>query len=790
MSRLSYRYKIFFFIGVLLLAVQAVSFVLVTDTSRKRITERAEADIMQAQKVMTRYVDDLSQQALLISNVSVRDFTVKQYLAGDDAATRLSVVENIAARAYADWGGFVDLRRDILDFTAASPAQLRSSPYVGDVIAALRESGEATLIGVGAANGSAQLMTVIAVDYPRTLGYMIMGFTLDSKTLLAMSERLPIDAQLSVYLPDSATLSASQFPDTVLPNLRQYISGMADHGGMAGAIRANLGGKAYEIAAWSFPRLGSVAVVELVVANSLAKVATEQSDLAMTFAVIFSASMVLAALAAGYLSDRLAKPIIALTETAKEVEGGAYPDVPAVNRRDEIGSLAKSFETMTKRVQDREVRLAYQASHDPETGLYNRQELLSQVPNTPHQAILVLHVEALEKLSYTLGRKVAGSVMDGFTQTLQAIAGEDGIAARLNTDRFAIVNPDTCFEDGQCKDLQDCADHVHHQLFEDAIPADGYDIDIHGFVAAAVIDPDINAATSLGRAEAALFRARTHNQPTALYDPDQDEPDINALTLIGEMRKGFDNGEIQLYVQPKIDLATGKTVEAEALVRWFHETRGFIPPDDFIPLCEQTGRIHLLTSWITAKASVVLERWRSEGNMTRLAINLSAHDLTDINFPEQLRGSVAAAGITPQDLVLEITESAVMGDKQLAIEVMHSLAASGFDLAIDDFGTGYSSLEYLRQLPVSEVKIDRSFVQDLATNADNRTIVKAAIQMAHGLCLNITAEGVEDMATVDILRDFGCDKAQGYFFSRPQSIADFETFLTTSPYGQPSVTAA
>ncbi len=776
--KLSYRAKIFLFVTALLLAVQAVSFMLVTNSTRARILENAVEDINLSQQIMVQYIEDLSRQALVTSEVSVRDFAVKQYLAGDDRATRLSVVRNIVGRTHADWGGFFDPERGIIDFTDLTPTSVRSEDNLQTVLSAMQEDGVITLSGVGDPNGSAQLMTVVAVDYPRTIGYMVVGFVLDDQTLNSISNRLPIDAQLSIYLPDREFMAATQFSNEILEELnnRVDIFMTPDKPGKVSSLFIQ--GEEFAIASSPFRSIGDFGVVELVVASSLARVEAEARDLALTLAALFAGALILAGSGAVIFSNRLSKPIEILTKAAQEIEAGEYTDLPDIKRSDEIGALAKSFSTMSRRVRDREKRLAYQARYDNETGLPNRSELSNRMTQRNDQVLLILQVDALEKLGYTLGRQTAQSVMTYLAATMTSLAGIEGLAARLGDDRFAIVK--AC---GDCDPL-DIAQDLYTRVIGMPVEVDGYEIDIHGNVAATLVDA-ANPAVTIGRAEAALYRGRTAHLPAVIYDVALDEPDIDALTLMGEMRKGFETGEIQLYVQPKVDLKTGKTIEAEALVRWFHEERGFIPPDKFVSLCEQTGRIHLLTGWVCQRAAEIVQSWRALGLDTRLAVNLSAQDMTDGDLPGRLTRIALDAGLSPADFVLEVTESAVMTDAKRALDIMKTLHDQGFELAIDDFGTGYSSLEYLRHLPVSEVKIDRSFVQDLDSNSDNRTIVQAAIQMAQGLGLKITAEGVENAETMALLAEMGCDKAQGYHIARPQNIEDFSKFLDESDFGRP-----
>ncbi len=270
----------------------------------------------------------------------------------------------------------------------------------------------------------------------------------------------------------------------------------------------------------------------------------------------------------------------------------------------------------------------------------------------------------------------------------------------------------------------------------------------------------------------------------ALYDAEKDSHYADKLSLMGELRKGIEQGEVVFHYQPKINISTGKISHVEALVRWTHPTRGFISPDDFIPMAEQTGQIQYLTQWGLEEAIKQCRQWRDQNYDINVAINLSAHDLTDNNLPKAIKKLLDKYKVRPEWLVLEVTESAVMKDPDLALYVLYALNGMGLTLSIDDYGTGYSSMSYLKKLPVQEIKIDKSFVLNLATNNEDEIIVKSTINLGHNLGLKVTAEGVEDEKSYKMLKDFGCDLAQGYLFSKALPASELEHFIESSPYGK------
>ncbi|MDG1858203.1 MAG: EAL domain-containing protein [Emcibacteraceae bacterium] len=252
---------------------------------------------------------------------------------------------------------------------------------------------------------------------------------------------------------------------------------------------------------------------------------------------------------------------------------------------------------------------------------------------------------------------------------------------------------------------------------------------------------------------------------------------------MGDFRKSLEAGHVKFYYQPKINLEQNKITHVEVLVRWIHPERGFIPPDDFIMMAEQTGHIKHLTDWGIEKVIKQSRDFIDEDIDIKIAINLSARDLSNKRLPEYIIGLLEQYKVPRSRLVLEITESAIMKDPELAMGVLNSLDAHGLLMSIDDYGTGYSSMSYLKQLPIKELKVDKSFVLDLATNKEDEILVRSTIELGHNLGLKVTAEGVEDQISLEKLRSYGCDLIQGYHVSRPLPIADLYDFIKNSPYG-------
>jgi EAL domain-containing protein (putative c-di-GMP-specific phosphodiesterase class I)/GGDEF domain-containing protein len=289
-----------------------------------------------------------------------------------------------------------------------------------------------------------------------------------------------------------------------------------------------------------------------------------------------------------------------------------------------------------------------------------------------------------------------------------------------------------------------------------------------------------NASDLIKHAGEALKTAKKSAERFAVYSS-LFSLNESGLVRMGDLRQAIIDDQLFLMYQPKVRLANGSISGVEALVRWTHPKLGLVQPDEFIPVAERTGLIFPLTLWVLHRSLMQCRAWKRFGLDLRVAVNLSMLNLSAPELPEQITGLLRACEISPDKLELEITESAVMDDPSRALRTLNQIRNLGVRLAIDDFGTGYSSLAYLSRLPVTTIKIDKSFIRNLTTNRENAVIVKSIIDLAHNLELNVVAEGVETRATKELLVDFHCDEAQGYYIGRPVHSGDIEESLVTPP---------
>jgi predicted signal transduction protein with EAL and GGDEF domain len=299
-------------------------------------------------------------------------------------------------------------------------------------------------------------------------------------------------------------------------------------------------------------------------------------------------------------------------------------------------------------------------------------------------------------------------------------------------------------------------------------------LDVRASIGAAIFpEHGQDVDTLMQLADVAMYAAKQDNQGFVIFNSKLSMASPQRLTLMGELRQAIESDELMMYYQPKFDNGCNRVTEVEALVRWQHPQHGLMQPAAFIPLAERTGLIKQLSIWVLKTVLQQSSRWRASGLEIAVSVNLSAQDLLDPELPDIIAGLLAQHDVPAKQLVLEITETSVMADPDRSLEILNRIAGLGVRISIDDFGTGYSSLAYLRKLPVTEIKIDRSFVMEMLDNPGDEAIVQATIGLAQSLGLDVVAEGVENDATMVRLKSMGCNLLQGYHISRPMAAMDF-----------------
>ena len=447
---------------------------------------------------------------------------------------------------------------------------------------------------------------------------------------------------------------------------------------------------------------------------------------------------------------------------------------------------------VSRRVSHQGRQLALQANFDVLTLLPNRLMLLDRLTqkitgvgaDKTTFAVMLLDLDRFKEVNDTLGHECGDVLLKEVGRRLMETVRHEDFVARLGGDEYVVV-----LDDLSCQEVTQIAEKLIAAL-EQPFHIEQQSVDISASFGITIFPEHGRSPSALLReADIAMYVAKRSGGGYMVYSPEQEKLSRDDLSLKSELREAIHKDQLVLHYQPKIDHHQHRIIGVEALVRWIHPQRGFMPPDAFIPLAEQSGLIGALTHWVLKTALRQLADFHARGHCISMAVNLSASNLHDPEMVDTIIALLRETHVSPKFLVLEITEGAVMASPSAGVSNLHRLHKAGISLAIDDFGTGYSSLAYLKQLPVDELKIDKSFVLNMCNDDNDAVIVRSTIDLAHNLGLKVTAEGVENQDTWEILTVLGCDTAQGYFMSKPLAIDRLEQWLQDSPWATGANTA-
>jgi diguanylate cyclase (GGDEF)-like protein len=425
-------------------------------------------------------------------------------------------------------------------------------------------------------------------------------------------------------------------------------------------------------------------------------------------------------------------------------------------------------------------RAVHDSMHDALTGLPNRALLADRLAQALHSgkrngtktALLVIDLDRFKEINDTFGHHYGDELLTQVGPRLAEFLRASDSVSRLGGDEFAVLLPDV----GDVAAAEAIAAKLHKAL-ETPFRVEGIDLDVEGSIGIVLSgEHGENPTTLLQRADIAMYVAKAQNLGVFAYDPDTNGNSPARLALLGELRQALDHQQLVVHYQPKVSISTGEVIGAEALVRWLHPTRGLVYPDAFIPVAEHTGLIGPLTQCVLTLAVTQARIWMDAGQPLPIAVNLSARNLLDERLPDQIDALLSEHGVPASLLKLEVTESAIMTEPARAGRLLRRLANLGIGISIDDFGAGYTSLGQLKTLPVTELKVDRSFVTTMTEDPSDALIVHSVVDLGHNLGLTIVAEGVETPGALSRLAAFGCDVAQGYHWSRPVPIEEFDAW--------------
>ncbi|WP_177207940.1 bifunctional diguanylate cyclase/phosphodiesterase [Pseudoalteromonas denitrificans] len=496
------------------------------------------------------------------------------------------------------------------------------------------------------------------------------------------------------------------------------------------------------------------------------------------FVLLFLLTLLFSLISAYVISASITRPVKSLITQVKSIAQGNYDKTVSIENSHELMQLANEFNHMKTSVVTREKMISHRAYHDPLTDLPNRNSLIKTLKYKQERAtpfvVFQVNIRRIKEVNDTLGHKIGDKVIIEVANRLKLSQLQCELF-HLGADEFILLSEDLSIENSLS---------VLSQNLEPLFEINNLSLHLQYAIGTALFPDhiDTDATDLLKKSDVAMQYAKKNKKLHQLYDRQFDFNTVERLHLINSLKTAIEQDQLVLFYQPKMSLNTMKISHVEALVRWKHPINGLIPPDAFISIAEQTGQMDSLTRWVTKEAITQYLIWQKKNINIKIAINISAENLKDKSYSDFVIALKNDNNIADHEITLEVTEDAVLSDPAQATEVLTYLKSHGFKLSIDDYGTGYSSLAQLKQLPVQELKIDKSFVQQLMQNKDDQIIVRSTIELAHNMGLSVVAEGIEDERTLLWLKEHNCELAQGYFISRPIEAHLFETWLKECPY--------
>jgi len=788
----SFQLRLVLFFVALFAVMEAVTFVAVKDGIVKTIFEQAKDQLLTARGILERQITATSADLAQGTSILATDFGFRQAVATGDRSTLASALNNLATRIRAD--RIILMSADgiiTVDTGAAGDAAARgdivtlgkaNAPFPFENMTETAER-EGRAVSIAVLDGRIYQLVVVPILAPVPIAWIAIGLEIGNAFAADMRRGSTVPVDVTFGFPDASntwTLAASTLDVGMRDDLA---AALKKHVPKTTPETIAMGGDDYVTVVTPIPgmQLGNKSCA--ILQYSLKRALAPYRSLFVQLFVLATAVVLASLTGVALIARGITKPIRRLDAAAQRIQIGQYSEKVPVLQADEIGRLSQTFNQMMEGIAEREDKIAFQARHDMVTGLPNRLAFEVHVATLIADraavdkgfSVLLVQIGRFSEINNTLGHNIGDELMRKITHSLKEHVRVGIFIARHASNMFAVSLPNNAGT------AETAIIERILAVFGEPVELEGVNVDVTASMGVARYpDHGTSARTLLQHADSAMYVAKKKGLTLAVYDAGLDPHKPERLSMMGELRQGLEKGQFELCYQPKIDIASGKITAAEALIRWLHPERGFMAPDHFIPLAEQTGNIGRLTAWVMIAAVRQSRMWADKGIDVKIAINLSARDLMNRHLPDILGAHLESYDVHRDRLILEITESAIMEDPVNALGVLNAFHAMGMTLSIDDYGTGYSSLAYLKSLPVHEIKIDKSFVMKLATSPGDEILVRSTIELGHNLGLRVTAEGVEDAASLAILDRYGCETGQGYFISKPLRVADFETFYAAS----------
>ncbi|MDP5052409.1 MAG: EAL domain-containing protein [Congregibacter sp.] len=728
--------------------------------------EHSRAQLEGHQLAASRVVTDRLQTRATLLTQGLRDiaqsFSVKELVASgaDDPESLAAAMENYRVRLNADL--FIVLDESGKTLVSSTGIELANDPnsFSAEDLTWAKFDGQHYLLK------SAPLR--FAEKSRKVSAWLLMGQITDrliDDELVALT-----GMQISLAsLSGDIEILGSTLDEDHAAELQRALRGSG-----TGSAQLLLGDKSYVVGVHSVDEHSGLYTVATILRD---EAYLNYQSLLVRLALLLFLAGLLAAGAAMRIAHSITRPIDKLVVAANRIsEGLEATDFPT-NSSTEVNVLSRAFHDMQSGIREREQEINRLAFYDDLTGLPNRNQFVTELKrmlgtiDAEVLNIALVGVDRFKDINDTVGHATGDTLLTLIAERLTQVIVGDDFLARLGGDEFAIVST------RKIRHISMLGEDIAN-VFEQAFYVDGLSLDVNVSIGLACSPQHAQEASELLRkADIALHCCKETHNGFAIYDDALNKHSVQRLNLMAELKSALAEGQLSLNYQPKLTLASNRIHCVECLIRWQHPGYGLIRPDDFIPMAEQTGAIRYVTQWALRTALEQRAAWAAQGLELDMAVNISAVDLGDMSLPAYVGELLSRFDLRPGQLVMEITESAIMHDPESAILALKNLQRMGVVLSIDDFGTGFSSMAQLKKMPVRELKIDKAFVLGLAENHDDRVMVQTLVSLAENLGLETVAEGVEDERALTILRDMGCVRAQGYHISRPLPAVEFEEWI-------------
>lgn len=756
-TKLTVLYAGLFALALSLVAVTV--YVAIAANAQRAVRQELAASGTVFDRVWALRTQRLQDGADLLS----RDFGFRAAIATHDRPTVESAIANLRQRLGLDLAFTVGVDGDV---TGMDPARLDLEKLWSALDA---EDGAQ---GVFAIDGQPYQLISAPILSPTLTGWIVFAARLDEPEMQALEKLSAIGLDAQVFDQRGGKwISADHGP--VNAALAAFVGqAVRDKLGEPTLLRGD--GADSLVLVKPIRALDKASGAALVLRYPMAQAMAPYRPLVTAVVIVGLIGAALVAAASWALSRGISKPISALDEAAQRLQRGEAVAVE-VTTRDEIGRLARSFNLMADEIREREAEITRQALHDGETGLPNRRALERAIESrlavtAPGRQVVISAVgfDRFPQVRAAIGYELATDLVAKLGQRIMDIA-PGVLVGRLTTSILCVVSAGDNLDDVMA------AIDTALPALEAPIQVGGEPVDVHitnGLAGTCV--GELDAARLIERALIALDQARATHKKIMAFDAEAYGDPAANLSLMSEMLEAVRSGALYLNHQPKLDLRSGAITGVEALVRWNHPTRGFVSPDLFVGMAEETGHIRALTDYVLAQAIEDQAALRAAGHEVLMSVNVSGRLIDDAEFARHALITVQAARAR---LCFEITETAVIGNPDVALGVLERFADAGIAVSIDDYGSGLSSLAYLKQIRADELKIDKGFVMELEAGGKDALLVKSTVDLAHSLGMKVTAEGVETREGLAALQLMGCDLAQGYFVAKPLAVDQLIAFL-------------